>query len=400
MVRIYRLLEFLPSLSISMVRNPSCHHMILPDSKIDRVIDNITEGEAEMPQPVKSPLNSQLGAVLKAVIGETKADYLFRMIDVNDRLLADPANEAGKVSRLTMAQALNMILFDGLLEAVPEGKAYSEDKLAAGEPIIFDHGAIRTVDGPATGALPRGHVAMARILAPLGFDIAGLYPLSRLKMTGRAFCHADEPELIAQFFVSELHVEEFSPAFQQAVANTVGKSVDPLSPGAKVLLDQLAANGNIGFADATKLLPVLVKCFGAQHGPVAEADYEILLAESAEMAWISTEGNAFNHATDRVDDIEAVADEQRAKGRPMKEKVEISSTGSVRQTAFKATRVLRQMRDANGDLVTRDVPGSFYEFISRDHVRDETTGEQKLDLRFDSSNAQGIFKMTAGSKEA
>ena len=118
------------------------------------------------------------------------------------------------------------------------------------------------------------------------------------------------------------------------------------------------------------------------------------------MAWISTEGNAFNHATDRVDDIEAVADEQRAKGRPMKEKVEISSTGSVRQTAFKATRVLRQMRDANGDLVTRDVPGSFYEFISRDHVRDETTGEQKLDLRFDSSNAQGIFKMTAGSKAA
>ena len=84
----------------------------------------------------------------------------------------------------------------------------------------------------------------------------------------------------------------------------------------------------------------------------------------------------------------------------MKEKVEISSTGSVRQTAFKATRVLRQMRDANGDLVTRDVPGSFYEFISRDHVRDETTGEQKLDLRFDSSNAQGIFKMTAGSKAA
>jgi len=241
---------------------------------------------------------------------------------------------------------------------------------------------------------------MARILAPLGFHVAGLYPLSRLKMTGRAFCHADEPELIAQFFVSELHVEEFSPAFGQSVANTVGKSVDPLSPGAKVLLDQLADNGNIGFADATKLLPVLVKCFGAQHGPVAEADYEVLLAESAEMAWISTEGNAFNHATDRVDDIEAVASEQRAKGRPMKEKVEISSTGSVRQTAFKATRVLRQMRDANGDLVTRDVPGSFYEFISRDLVRDETTGEQKLDLRFDSSNAQGIFKMTAGSKAA
>lgn len=353
-----------------------------------------------MPQPVKSPRNSQLGAVLKAVLGAEKTDYLFRMIDVHDRLLADPADEAGKVSRLTMAQALNMILFDGLLDAVPEGKAYSEDKLAAGEAIIFDHGAIRTVDGPATGALPRGHAVMARILAPLGFEVAGVYPLSRLRMTGRAFCHADEPELIAQFFVSELHVEEFSPAFQKAVANTVGTSVDPLSPGAKVLLDQLAANGTISFADATKLLPVLVRCFDVQHDAVSETDYETLLAESAEMAWISTEGNAFNHATDRVDDIEAVADAQRAKGRPMKEKVEISSTGSVRQTAFRATRVMRQMRDANGDLVTRDVPGSFYEFISRDPVRDAATGEPKLDLRFDSSNAQGIFKMTAGNAAA
>ena len=353
-----------------------------------------------MLRPPETPFHSQLGTVLKAVLGGAKADYLFRMIDVHDRLLADPADEAGNVSRLVMAQALNMVLFDGLLAAVPEGKAYCEDKLAAGEPIIFDHGAIRTVDGPMTGELPRGHGAMARILTPLGFDVAGLYPLSRLKMTGRAFCHADAPELVAQFFVSELHVEEFSPAFQRAVANTVGKSVDPLSPGARVLLDQLAEKRTISFADATKLLPVLVKCFGPQHGPVAEADYEILLAESTEMAWISTEGNAFNHATDRVGDIEAVASEQHAKGRPMKEKVEISSTGSVRQTAFKATRVMRRMRDQNGELVSRDVPGSFYEFISRDYLRDEMTGEKKLDLRFDSSNAQGIFKMTAGSKAA
>ena len=57
-------------------------------------------------------------------------------------------------------------------------------------------------------------------------------------------------------------------------------------------------------------------------------------------------------------------------------------------------------RNADGELVTRDVPGSFYEFISRDYLCDDRTGEKKLDLRFDSSNAQGIFKMTAGNKAA
>tara|TARA_R110000868_G_scaffold79102_1_gene225156 strand:- start:111691 stop:112833 length:1143 start_codon:yes stop_codon:yes gene_type:complete len=376
------------------------------DHAVDPVIDNLTEGVAGMPQSAAQPAiqarlnNSQLGAVLKAALGVGKADYLFCMIDVQGRLLAEPMDEAGQVSRLVLAQALNMVLFDGLLAAVPDGKAYCEDKLAADEAIIFDHGAIRTVDGPMTGELPRGYQAVARILIPLGFEVAGIYPLSRLKMTGRAFCHRDAPQLVAQFFVSELHVEQFSPAFGRAVANTIGGSADPLSPGAKALLDQLSENGTISFADATKLLPVLVKCFGVHHGPVSEADYETLLAESPEMAWISTEGNAFNHATDRVRSIEDVASEQRAKGHPMKESIEISSTGLVRQTAFKAARVMRQMRNADGELVTRDVPGSFYEFISRDYLCDDRTGEKKLDLRFDSSNAQGIFKMTAGNKAA
>ena len=43
-----------------------------------------------------------------------------------------------------------------------------------------------------------------------------------------------------------------------------------------------------------------------------------------------------------------------------------------------------------GGDVRLQVPGSFYEFIARD---EEAAG--RLDLRFDSSNAQGIFKMTA-----
>ncbi|MDC7705449.1 DUF1338 domain-containing protein [Vogesella indigofera] len=347
-----------------------------------------------MTQTQASAANSQLHKLLLQVAGEKAAAELFTMIKVEDVLLAEQAGAS--VSRLTLAQAMNMLLFAKNLEAVPEGKRYVADKLAAGGQVVFDHGALRTVAAANTGALPQGELAFKRVLEPLGFAVADVYPLPRLKMTGRAYCHQDAPEQVAQFFVSELHVDQFSPAFQAAVNNVVSTSRDPLSAADKALLATLSDNRELSFADAASLLPKLVGCFDVQHATPALADYHTLLQESAEMAWISTEGNAFNHATDHVADVFATADELRAKGQPIKDKVEVSASGRVRQTAFKAAQVEREFIDADGQRVSRIVPGSFYEFITRDRYTDEA-GNDKLDLRFDSSNAQGIFKMTAAA---
>jgi hypothetical protein len=66
----------------------------------------------------------------------------------------------------------------------------------------------------------------------------------------------------------------------------------------------------------------------------------------------------------------------------------------VRQTAFKADPVRRTFRAEDGSETDMTVPGSFYEFISRDVVTG-SDGKRHLDLRFDSGNAEGIFKMTA-----
>ncbi|MCW3480344.1 DUF1338 domain-containing protein [Neisseriaceae bacterium JH1-16] len=337
---------------------------------------------------------SQLWRLLEASAGRDSAAALFEMIAVDAPLLAEAGDS---VPRVILAQAMNMLLFAKNLDVVPEGKRYVDEKLAAGGQVVFDHGALRTVAAANTGALPIGELAFKRFLEPLGFAVAGLYPLARLKMTGRAYCHVDAPESVAQFFVSELHVDQFSPAFQKAVDNVVKGSRDPLNDRDKALLVKLADARVLPFAEAVELLPKLVGCFAVQHDTPAMADYETLLAESAEMAWISTEGNCFNHATDHVDDVFAVADVLRAQGLPIKDKVEVSANGSVRQTAFKATQVERQFRVADGALVSRVVPGSFYEFITRDVIADPATGEQKRDLRFDSSNAQGIFKMTAAA---
>lgn len=351
---------------------------------------------SEMAQVNANVEASQLWQLLEATAGQASTRALFNMIEVDDSLLVAAVRPA-TVPRVVLAQAMNMLLFAKNLEAVPEGKTYVTSKLAEGGKVVFDHGALRTVAAANTGELPAGELAFKRLLEPLGFAVAGLYPLPRLKMTGRAYCHQDAPEVVAQFFVSELHADQFSPAFQTAVNDVVSTSRDPLSAHAKELLTKLAAARTLPFAEAVELLPELVGCFDVQHATPSLSAYQTLLEESAEMAWISTEGNAFNHATDHVADVFAVADALRAQGLPIKDTVEVSAAGSVRQTAFKATRVEREFIAADGSCITRVVPGSFYEFITRDRIVDPATGESKLDLRFDSSNAQGIFKMTAAA---
>jgi hypothetical protein len=247
------------------------------------------------------------------------------------------------------------------------------------------------------GDLPAGKLAITRVLEPLGYSLSAVYPLDRLGMTGRSYAHADFPEDLPQFFVSELHPKRFSPAFQAAVARVTATSRDALSAGDLRRLDQLGARGKLPIADAVALMPKLLACFSRRHGAPSLVDYELLRAESAEMAWISTEGNAFNHATDRVASLVAVVDQQRVLARPLKDKIEVSRSGRVKQTAFKADMVERDFIDAEGQVLYRQCPGSFFEFIERETIVDPRTGAEQLDLGFDSGNAQGIFKMTAAA---
>ncbi|MCY1338591.1 hypothetical protein D9M69_244520 [compost metagenome] len=342
-------------------------------------------------------MSSNLSTLLTANVGATRAAQLMSLVTLPARLPQDPEDPQGRATRAEIAQALNMVLFGGILERVPTGRAYTDDVAAAGGKVTFDHGALRTVKWRDNGALPEGEAAFTRILRPLGYVLNGTYPLDRIGMTGRSYAHADASEDIAQFFVSEFHPERFSEGFRAAVSRVTGSSVDPLTPRAQTLLWQLERDGALAVADGAELVGLLVPCFERQHAAPRLADYEALLRESAEMAWIATEGNAFNHATDRVDDVFALAEQQKRLGRPMKDKVEVSGSGRVRQTAFRADTVRRTFVGAHGEAVEREVPGSFYEFITRERFAEAEAAPQRYDLGFDAGNAQGIFRMTAAA---
>lgn len=329
---------------------------------------------------------SALFDLVAAATGTDRAAHVLSVLGINSRL----AGKAALISRAQVAMALNVALFADLLDRVPAAAAYVGTVAATGARVCFDHGALRTIDGPS-GGLPNGYLAFARILEPLGYTMAGVYPLPRLRMTGRAFAHKDMPEAIPQFFVSELHMAELPAEAQKAGAHIFQTSRDPLSNIDFMALDRLARDGNCTLELALAALPGLVQAFGRQHDTPALADYEALLAQSAEGAWISTEGNAFNHATDRVPNVDALAAQLKERGMSMKPAVEVSANGRVRQTAFRADVVEREFLLPDGRSVIRTVPGSFYEFISRD-PEPET---KRLDLTFDSGNATGIFAMTS-----
>jgi len=338
-----------------------------------------------------------LGVLLERLAGAERAEWLLGVLVIPAAVAAERGAQA---SRVVVAQALNVLLFDDLLARVPAAARYAERAAAAGRKILHDHGAVRTVaiaGAAMLGGLPAGQESIVRLLRPLGYALHGTYPLEKLKMTGRSYAHVDLPEEMAQFFISELHVERFSAGFQSTVHHIVSTSLDPLTAGAMHLLGVLEREGRLPVEDAVRLLPVLTGCFARQHAEVAEQDYEALLAESAEMAWIATEGNAFNHVTDRVADVDAVAAEQKALGESLKAVVERSESGRVRQTAFLAARVTRRFLTPGGGHIEREVPGSFLELITRLPMPEDSPEAGRLDLGFDSSNAQAIFKMTAVS---
>jgi hypothetical protein len=334
----------------------------------------------------------QLSELLLSVLPPGALDLSMKVLRLPDLL---EATETGLSSRALIALALNVALFGDLLQRVPTGRAYVDDCALLGRQVVFDHGALRTVALEGMGNLPAGEDSITRVLLPLGYRMSAVYPLERLGMTGRSYTHEDYPEELPQFFVSELHPERFSPAFVSAVRRVTASSVDPLSDADQQALAKLRQDWSLETASASLLVRSLLGCFRRQHATPSWSDYQLLLAESAEMAWISTEGTSFNHATDRVPSIDALVEEQRKTGRPLKPTIESSKSGRVRQTAFKADRVSREFRLDDGSIVRREVPGSFYEFIQRDFVIDPASGSRSLDLAFDSNNAQGIFKMTS-----
>ena len=110
---------------------------------------------------------------------------------------------------------------------MPEAQQYTEEAIQTNTRVIFDHGALRTVACPVARFPP----VKRRSLEFKPWAMCWLESILDPSENDRSRLeHHDFPETIAQFFVSELHPEQFSPVFQTAVTRVLSESVDPLGP--------------------------------------------------------------------------------------------------------------------------------------------------------------------------
>jgi hypothetical protein len=330
-------------------------------------------------------------AIIREIIGGQRSDQFSQVVLVPESISSFGDED---VSRAQLAMSLFLVLYADLLDRVPHALKYFERRREEEKTILLDHGAVRTVLSGRNGDLPAGEASLSRILIPLGYFHNHTYPLPKLKMTGRSYTHLDLPELIPQYFVSEFHPEKIEDdTFQKAVLNVIDSSIDPLDDQTNKDLQFLVDNSYLPRQRCTNFLNSIAQAFSRQHEIPNIENYETLLVHSAEMAWIATEGNSFNHATDRVKDVQALSSQERELGFPIKDTVEISSSKNVIQTAYKADAVSRAFKTEGDELIHKDVPGSFFEFITRHKLEDGS-----LDLAFDAANATGIFAMTKEEK--
>ena len=235
-----------------------------------------------------------LPALVATQLGRERTQVLVDGVVVHPSLLGTGGAD---VSRAVMAQALAIVLLDDLLQRVPSAAAYADGRWADGGRLVLAHGAVRTATGVACGELTPGRESVARLLRPLGFEpVAG----------GRGrWQHLDLPADIPRYLVDEVPADAFSERFTAAAARVLRSSRDPLTGLAQVNLDRLAADGRLPRNAAESLLGELVACFARHHGTPSLEDYEILVAESEEMAWIATDGTTWHHAAVVVDDAAA-----------------------------------------------------------------------------------------------
>ena len=148
-----------------------------------------------------------MNQLLARCVGPHRCEELLAQVSVPPQASGD--GHCG--DRASVAMALGLVLFEDLLARVPSGARYVALQRARGRRVVFDHGAVRTVDWHQTGRLPAGAELFGRLLIPLGYREAGRYPLEGIHMTGKVFTHTELPEQLPQYFVSELHVEQLDP---------------------------------------------------------------------------------------------------------------------------------------------------------------------------------------------
>lgn len=291
-------------------------------------------------------------------------------------------------------------IIDGLMERyrvhVPDVPAIlaamvREGLVASEREVENDHIAFRTIGIP-----PLGIASLERIFLHHGYARRDSYRFPEKKVDARWYSPPGEGR--PRIFISELLVEDLSPALQTIIRRTL----DPIrsDPVDTLNLD-----------DAQAVVDFL-------HRPLwpapTWADYERLADESEYAAWAIYNRYYLNHFTIAIHNLpagyETIASFNRfleSNGFTLSDsggKIKISRDGKLLQSSTVAALVDAPFDDGAGGIETRRIPGSYVEFIERRPLdrfaqlpREEIRPEHRRE-GFEAQSADKIFESTFGDQ--
>ncbi len=247
------------------------------------------------------------------------------------------------------------------IEINPLAQKISDLFVQEGETIQNDHIALRTFNHPRVSV-----DVMARPFIQAGYTYGGDYHFPEKKLYAKHYQHADTT--LPKIFISELKLEEFSPALNK----TVNRLIEEIPAGKELEYDFVS---------------------GGRPWNVSIQDYNELMKESDYAAWVAAFGYRPNHFTvfinvlKKFSDIVFLNDYLKGKGFKLNAsggEVKGSKEVCLEQSSTLANNI--EVSFADGKLT---IPACYYEFAKRYPLTDG-----KLYQGFVAASADKIFEST------
>lgn len=237
---------------------------------------------------------------------------------------------------MTIGELLD-VLWRDYVASTPQAERIHDLLTARGELLCNDHIALRTY-----GVAGLEIDALARPFEALGWRARDRYQFTEKHLRARYWQH-DDPAL-PKVFISELVVEELSPAAQATIAGLIG---------------QLPA----GFTERGDLP------WAGRPWRVTHAAYQALLAESEYAAWVAAFGFRVNHFTVDVGSLSTFPDLAALNAFLIEHGFTLNDSGGV----IKGSAAERlEQSSTRGDSITVAfddaavrIPSCYYEFARR-----------------------------------
>jgi hypothetical protein len=260
----------------------------------------------------------------------------------------------------TLASLLDKMWAD-YITINPLAKKISDLLLDQGEQIQNDHIALRTFNHPRVGV-----DVIAKPFMDSGYIYKGDYQFPEKKLYAKHYEHPDET--LPKIFISELKLQEFSPALRAKVES---------------FLAQVPAGKENDFD------------FSSQGRPwkVTIGEYEELLKESEYAAWVAAFGYRPNHFTVFINDLKKFSDIKILNEWLKKNGFQLNASGGevkgtpevfLEQSSTLANNIEVSFADGK-----KTIPACYYEFAKRYPLKNG-----KLYQGFVAASADKIFEST------